>query len=549
MRQNYPVTTVEYSLIDGKHLVSKTDLRGRIIYANPYFIEASGYSEAELIGASHNVVRHPDMPAEAFQDLWATLHAGLPWTGLLKNRRKNGDYYWAEANVTPMVEKGKVIGYLSVRSKAVRAQVQSAERAYQHIRGGNTGVTIRQGQLMRSGLSGIAARLLGSSLRWRVGGALAAIALLFAAIGVAGLTLVDGTLGRWFGAAGALGVCAIAALEFAVRHSVGIPMQEAIATARAIAGGDLSCKIHTRRRDDVGQLLRAMQQMSVNLTAMIGDVRTSVDSMTAATGDIASGNSDLSARTEAQAANLEETAASLAQLALAVRQNADHTQHASQLVAGAVEVAGRGGEAVSRVGATMAAITQAGKRIEDITGLIDGIAFQTNLLALNAAVEAAKAGERGRGFAVVAGEVRSLAQRSAGAARDIKRLIDATVLRLTEGDRLVGDASDTMAGIVTSVRRVDGIVAEMAEAGREQSSNIEQINRAVVELDRNTQQNAALVEQAAVAAESLHEQAGRLRATVGMFTLAMPGHQQQSGAALGRRIAHLNEAARAAGTQ
>jgi len=524
---NHPVTTVEYSLIDGKHLVSKTDLRGRIIYANPYFVEASGFAEEELIGASHNIVRHPDMPPEAFHDLWATLHAGLPWTGMVKNRRKNGDYYWVEANVTPMVEMGKVIGYLSVRSKPARLEVQNAERAYHHLRSGKAGLAIRQGQVVRTGLSGIAARLLGSSLRWRVGGALAAIAMLFAAIGVSALLFLDGTPGRWFGAAGALGVCAIAALEFAVRHSVGIPMQEAIATARAIAGGDLSRKIATSRRDDVGQLLRAMQQMNVNLTAMIGDVRASVDSMTAATGDIASGNSDLAVRTEAQAANLEETAANMAQLALAVRQNADHTQRASQLVAGTVDVAGKGGEAVSRVGVTMADITQAGKRIEDIIGLIDGIAFQTNLLALNASVEAAKAGAQGRGFAVVAGEVRSLAQRSAGAARDIKLLIDATVLRLTEGDRLVSDASDTMASIATSVRRVDGIVAEAAEAGREQSSNIEQINRAGAELDRKKQQNAPMGEQAAVAAENLPEQAERLRATVGMFSLSVPVRPRQ----------------------
>jgi aerotaxis receptor len=524
MRQNLPVTGVEYPLGDDKHIVSKTDLKGRITYVNPYFIETSGFSEQELIGAPHNLVRHPDMPPEAFHDMWTTLQAGLPWTGLVKNRRKNGDFYWVEASVTPILKGGAVTGYLSVRSKPERAQVEQAERAYRGMRNGNPrGLAIRQGQVARTDVLGLASRLLGGSVRGRVVGALAGIAMLFAGMGYAGLTLLDGRAGVAFAAAGVLGVLAVVMLEFLTHHSIGVPLREAIQTARAIAGGDLSSKVSTTRHDDVGQLLRAMQQMNMNLVAMIGDVRTNVDTMAAATRDIAAGNMDLSTRTETQASNLEETASSMEQLALAVRQNAGNAKVASQLVGRASEVATRGGEAVGRVGVTMGDISKAGKRIEDIIGLIDSIAFQTNLLALNAAVEAAKAGEQGRGFAVVAAEVRNLAQRSAGAAKEIKRLIDDTVRHLEEGNRLVFDAGETMDSIVASVRQVDGIVANIAEASAEQSSGISQINRAAAEMDKHTQQNAAMVEQAAVAADSLREQAERLRAAIGVFSLAAPG--------------------------
>ncbi|MGZ8338052.1 MAG: methyl-accepting chemotaxis protein [Telluria sp.] len=536
MRQNLPVTAVEYPLADGRYIVSKTDLKGRITYVNPYFIEVSGFSEQELVGAPHNLVRHPDMPPEAFHDLWSTLQAGLPWTGLVKNRRKDGASYWVEASATPLSEGGVVTGYLSVRRKPERAEVEQAERVYRSIRNGNPQrLGLRQGQVVRAGLAGMPSRVLGSSLRVRVVGALTTIAMLFAAIGLAGLTLLDRPLGFLFAGAGALGVLVIALLEFTVRHSVGIPMQRAIEAARAIAGGDLSSKIATNRSDDVGQMLRAMQQMNMNLAAMIGDVRANVDTMSSATRDIASGNIDLSARTERQASNVEETASRMQQLALAVRQNAGNAQLASRVVGQATAVATRGGAAVERVGATMREISAAGKRIEDIVGLIDGIAFQTNLLALNASVEAARAGEQGRGFAVVAGEVRSLAQRTAAEAREIKRLINDTVKRLQEGEQQVADAGETMASIVDSVRQVEGLMAEMAKASAEQSIGIDQVNHAVGDMDRDTQQNAAMVEQSAEAANSLREQAGRLRGAIAVFKLAAPS----SGLALDRRIQAL----------
>ncbi|WP_188566205.1 methyl-accepting chemotaxis protein [Undibacterium terreum] len=521
MRKNLPVTINEYPLEDGRPIVSKTDLKGVITYVNPYFVEVSGFEEAELIGASHNLVRHPDMPPEAFADLWTCLRQGLPWAGLVKNRRKNGDYYWVDANVTPVVENGQTTGYISVRSKPARAQIEEIEKTYRNFRDGNPSrLSIRQGQVVRGGISGLVDRWRGMSARNHVRAALSAIGLLVGGMGVVGWVLLSGWTGRAFALAGLLGALALVLLWCILQAAFAKPLQAAIHAARAIAGGDLTVRIVTDRRDDVGQLLRAMQQMHMNLVAIIGDVRSNVDTISLATEEIALGSRDLATRTEGQAANLEETASSMEELAATVKQNAAHAEIASRLIAETSAVAFKGGAMVERVGTTMADITSAGRKIEDIIGLIDGIAFQTNLLALNAAVEAARAGEQGRGFAVVAGEVRNLAQRSAAAAKEIKALIGNTVEHLQQGDVLVTEAAGTMQEVVDSVQKTAMLMSEIALGSREQSVGIELVNRAVTDMDTDTQQNAAMVEQAAGAVGSLHEQTGRLEQAISLFKLS-----------------------------
>ena len=316
---------------------------------------------------------------------------------------------------------------------------------------------------------------------------------------------------------GALGIGAL--LARAIQRSVVLPLRYAIESVRRVAEGDLTQDVRSEGHDEVAELLTAVGQMQQRLREVVGGIRSGVDSVNTASVEIASGNVDLSARTEETSSSLQRAAAAMEQLTGTVKQSADSARQANQLAFSAAEVAQRGGTVVAQVVSTMDAINTSSKKIADIIGTIDGIAFQTNILALNAAVEAARAGEQGRGFAVVASEVRSLAQRSAEAAKEIKGLIGASVEKVEGGSRLVADAGRTMSEIVSSVQRVSDIIGEISAAAAEQSDGIGQINGSVNQLDEMTQQNAALVEQSAAAAESLKEQATRLAQVVGTFRL------------------------------
>ncbi|QIL44607.1 HAMP domain-containing protein [Acidovorax sp. HDW3] len=324
----------------------------------------------------------------------------------------------------------------------------------------------------------------------------------------------------WLGLAiGAVVVLGALALSAWFVRSLTEPLQRAVSLADAIEGGDLTQDVHDERGDELGQLLRALSAMGAKLRTVVGEVRSGVESVSAAAGEIATGNHDLSARTEQTAANLEETAASMEELTATVTQSADTARQANQLAANAAQAAQRGGEVVGQVVSSMEHITESSRKISDIIGVIDGIAFQTNILALNAAVEAARAGEQGRGFAVVAGEVRSLAQRSAEAAKEIKGLITASVQNVEQGSQQVGQAGQSMGEIVESVRRVSDLIGEITASTTEQRDGIGQVNQAVANLDQMTQQNAALVEEASAAAASMSEQAQRLAQVVSVFNV------------------------------
>jgi methyl-accepting chemotaxis protein len=303
-------------------------------------------------------------------------------------------------------------------------------------------------------------------------------------------------------------------------HSIRDPLDQANELAARIAKGDLSTGITTAREDEFGMLLRSLATMNESLGHMVAEVRMSTDSIATASAEIAQGNNDLAHRTEETSSNLQATASSMDALTATVQHSTDNSRQASALAASASSVAQRGGSVVTQVVATMQEIDASSKKIADIIGVIDGIAFQTNILALNAAVEAARAGEQGRGFAVVASEVRSLAQRSAEAAKEIKGLIDTSVGKVESGTRLVTDAGATMEEIVQSVRRVADVISEITAAATEQSSGIAGVNQAIGNLDQMTQQNAALVEQSAAAAESLREQADRMKDAVSVFRVA-----------------------------
>ena len=304
-----------------------------------------------------------------------------------------------------------------------------------------------------------------------------------------------------------------------VTRSITAPLRGAVNVARRVASGDLTTRVVVSSTDETGQLLDALKNMNESLVRIVGEVRTGTDSITTASSEIASGNMDLSSRTEDQASSLEMTASSMEELTSTVKHNAENASQANRLATTASEVAVKGGAVVSEVVQTMGSINESAKKIVDIIGVIDGIAFQTNILALNAAVEAARAGEQGRGFAVVAAEVRNLAQRSAAAAKEIKTLISDSVEKVDAGSKLVDQAGTTMDEVVSSVRHVTDIISEIAAASREQTSGIEQINQAIIQMDNVTQQNAALVEQAAAAASSLQDQARNLSMVVSVFKL------------------------------
>ncbi|WP_426076625.1 methyl-accepting chemotaxis protein [Janthinobacterium sp. PSPC3-1] len=321
-------------------------------------------------------------------------------------------------------------------------------------------------------------------------------------LGLAAMALVFGVLCAWL-------------LTIGIVH----PLRTAVGVARRVADGDLTARIDASAKDETGQLLQALKDMNASLLTIVAEVRGGTDSIATSSTQIAAGNQDLSSRTEQQAGSLEETASSMEELTSTVKQNADNARQANQLAASAAQVALKGGEVVAQVVGTMDSINSSSNKIVDIIAVIDGIAFQTNILALNAAVEAARAGEQGRGFAVVASEVRNLAQRSSQAAKEIKTLIGASVEQVNAGSMLVAQAGSTMNDIVASVQRVSNIITEITAASSEQSVGIDEINRAIGQMDAVTQQNAALVEEAAAAAESMQDQAHKLAQIVSVFKL------------------------------
>ncbi|MBC7859968.1 MAG: PAS domain-containing protein [Burkholderiaceae bacterium] len=521
MRNNLPVTTTEYILRDTETVVSKTDLQGNITYVNRDFVNISGFSEQELLGAPQNIVRHPDMPAEAFADFWATLKSGNAWTGMVKNRCKNGNFYWVEANAAPMMENGQVVGYTSIRVKPSREQVAAAERAYREIKAGGSSLEIRAGAAVQhsvfSGLN-LARKL---SIKAKVFASSLALIALFGA-GLAAASAGAEYMG-WAIAICALGMVAAGLSGWMLYGSAVSPLDQVRRDVERMSAGDLSGKIDARGDDEVAGLIQSLRVLQTNIKLLVGQIKEATQQVSSGAAEIATGNSDLSGRTESQASSLEETASSMEQLTSTVKQNADNAGEANRLVASTSAIAVKGGAAVEQVVATMDSIRQSSSKIVEIIGVIDGIAFQTNILALNAAVEAARAGEQGRGFAVVATEVRNLAQRSASAAKEIKTLINDSVEKIETGSKVVDDAGKTMVEIVSSVKRVAGYMNEITHASQEQSAGIEQVNKAITEMDAITQQNAALVEQAAAAAESMQGQAVQLEHLVNTFKLVSGG--------------------------
>ena len=539
MRSNLPVTQREYSFPRDQTLVSVTDLKGRIVYCNAAFVSVSGYTNEELMGQPHNLVRHPDMPQEAFRDMWATIESGQPWSALVKNRRKNGDYYWVHANATPLQRDSQIVGYLSVRTAVTAERVAQAEQLYARMREeleqGRVRTGLKRGAVVRCDVVGRAAQAASAALQ-RTGahGALALVAVLSGAA-VASFT----TAAVWVPAAVALALVA-QALQ---RRVVEAPLHAVLTDALQLAAGDLAHEVSVGASGLPGELQGALAQLAVNLRSVIGDVTTQAVNLRTAVAEIAAGNQDLSSRTEAQASSLEETAASMEQITGTVKQSAASASEGSRLAGEASEIAGHSHEAVLGVVQAMDAITDSSKRIGDIIHVIEGVAFQTNILALNAAVEAARAGEAGRGFAVVASEVRSLAQRTAEAAREIKQLITASGERVEAGSRQTQTAQARMQQVLQSVGQVSTLLGEVSTAAHEQQLGVSQVNEAVTHMDGITQQNAAMVEELAASAQALNGQVQSVNDTLRLFRLRAGELSLAEGDAVALRKEHRAPAA------
>jgi len=746
MRNNHPVTNTEAIMKENSILISKTNLKGVITDVNAEFVDISGFTKEELIGKNHNLVRHPDMPIEAFKDLWNTVKSGKPWVGLVKNRCKNGDYYWVTANVAPVTEEGRVVGYISVRHKPSRQEVNAAEKLYSDARKGYSSLkpsflSSMMGVLWNN--RSVTQRLLG--IMSLIGMKMAFMTYNFEQLIRSGADADSLVTALTYGAAGSFLILLVTVGVF-IRAGVLPSIRASSKVLSEIAEGNFKSDIDIKRGDELGDILRSAKMLQIRQGSMVNDARyqlnlaariqSALDSTTAnvmmadnqhniiyinntlqgmldrsesnfkqklphfdaknlmgscidifhedpayqrrildgltttfaspdmnlggtwvkiianpvfdaegnriatvtewldrtqdvalenmiehdikglveaakqgqlsrridlsgtsgqinelsqllnelldvseqgigdiiqglkaleegnlvyrisndyqgmfdeakqannstadqiskvmghvrmtaeqvamGANEIANGNHTLSARTQEQAAALEETAASIEEITGTVQQTSDNSLQANKLAREAVELAKQGGGISEDAVTAMTEINANSKKISDIIGVIDEISFQTNLLALNAAVEAARAGEQGRGFAVVAGEVRALAQRSAGAAKEIKVLINQSVQSVESGSKLVNESGSALQNIVEAVTRVGVLVAEIDAASSEQSAGIDQINRAIAQLDSNTQQNSALVEESASASGHLNGQASDLRQQISQFQL------------------------------
>jgi len=528
MRNNQPVTGREYKLDSHHYLVSRTDLRGNITYANPAFIEVSGYSGEELLGQPQNIVRHPDMPRECFANLWSTIKSGDTWVGLVKNRRKNGDHYWVLAHVAPIVENGAIKGYVSMRTQARRDAIAAAEEAYKTLRSGKgEHLYLHRGEVRQRGLWAKLRRFNVHSLASGSNflAALAALVLVaLAGTGIYNTSQLDTSPARdtalvsqWLLLGG--GLLALASFAWWVRRSLFEPLSRAMAFTRQVAAGNLAVRPPPAGRDEVGQLMTSLDVMRKSLVNIIGDVNDRVAIVTPAARDIADGSRELATRTEQQVAFLQQAAASIEQIMAAAQQNADNSRQARAVSSDTAASASGSGEVMREAVATMDRITLNAGKMSLIIDAIDSIAFQTNLLALNASVEAARAGEQGRGFAVVAGEVRNLARRSADSAQEIRELIEASRDDIDSGAGLVRRAEESISAVVNAVNQVSAIVGEIAVASAEQSQGITEINQAVTQMEQVTQQNAKRVQESSRAVQLLDGEIALLAHAADVFRL------------------------------
>lgn len=510
MRDNQPVTRQEHPVPEGATLMSTTDLDSRIIYANGVFTEVSGFSHEELVGQPHNLVRHPDMPRAAFADMWATLKRGQSWSALVKNRRKDGAFYWVRANATMVRRGGRPWGYMSVRTPVEAKEVAQAELLYQRFRlGVMRGWTFRQGLLVRSNwLKPLSAwRLMSLQARLLLAGVLAATLALLP-VQFAGPTPLAGVVG--------VALAVVVQTAF-LRRQVLAPVRHIAAQAARVASGEPIAVSELGRLDELGLLMRSVNQAGLNLRSLVADVTGQMERLALASDEVKAGSADVSARSQSAAEQLSRAGDAVGALGRSSEANARSAGQVRALAQQAAAVAQSGGEAMRDAVQRMRDLSQASQRIADIVATIDGLAFQTNVLALNASIEAARAGLAGRGFAVVAQEVRALSQSSAQAAREIRSLVEDSLRHIGESAEGVAAADRTGEAILARVNEVSRLVGEIASESAQQAGGVQEVHADLDRLQDLTRQNMAMVAQSAVAAAELSQRAQQLIRAVAVY--------------------------------
>jgi len=520
MRENFPVSDIEYDYPEDELLMSTTDSQGRITHCNLAFERVSGYTMAELMGQPHNMVRHPDMPSEAFKDMWATIGHGRSWKGLVKNRRKDGSFYWVAAHVTPIMQGNKPVGYMSVRAKPTREQIKNAQDLYAKLKAqrgqAQPKISLHAGHVRVRGWRNQLAKLQRLTFTQRMAFLLLpslVTALLFPAMGW--------TQSWQLAVQAVLMIMFMGLALWRMQVRVTQPFTQINALASRLAGCQLNAKLPPliEGRHPMALLMESLHQIHINLRAVVGDARQEIQSFTNLSHSISSGASNLAQRTDVQANKLQETATAMEMLAQAVMQSQQTTTEVMQESEKSAQLASQGGAAMQHVGSLVQRMRQSSQQMGQIIATIESIAFQTNILALNAAVEAARAGEQGRGFAVVAGEVRALAQSSAQAAGEIRRLISDSNTLISQGVEGMQQAGHTIADVVSAVGDVSGLMRKISDGAMSQASGIHRVNDALNDLDMVTQENARQAEESADAAHNMSSNAAILGRTLEVFRM------------------------------
>ena len=523
MRNNGYVSQTNYPIEPDDFLISRTDINGYITYANPRFIEVSGFSIEELMNEPHNVVRHPDMPPEVYRDMWATLREGLSWQGYVKNRRKNGDHYWVHANVVPVIDKGELQGYASLRSYAGEEKARYFDHLYRQMRENSCPYYLKRGKLKRKGLrgklpsfqwEGVKARVILSSL--------ASVALL----GVGMWITQRFSLAGW-----TLGVLALvlASSIWSVNALLLGSLNRSVASLKDIAlqlaAGNLNTAIPSTRRQSLRQTLDALQLMRRSLLSTASDIQRNMEAIGPVVNQILNNNTNMADRLEQQASAVQETAVSMEEISSTVRQSASNAQLASKAADTNLAEVGTATRLTDELAHAMEALTKQSERMKHMVQTIDAIAFQTNILALNASVEAARAGEHGRGFAVVAQEVRKLSNQTADAAKEVQRMIVDTNQSVLESAAHTRETQAATQRIRQASQRVNDLMEEISRAASEQSDGVAQIGLAIAEIDSTTQASATDMESYRRVADTLSGEAAALTNSVNAFRTSQGGVQ------------------------